>query len=211
MRVWIDPKETATDAWGTPDADSDGATPTATVVERALTTQYPIQYTDGAYLTPTAAGPDGRSWDRYARIQFNCAVDRAGTVKLTARGYRWGGDGPAMRFKSLLSREPEPTETVPFDTYERWLRFQRGDVTGFEPGDAYVDFEPTDGAVEERRKDHEWAALRWPIRLRLAELELVRNAPFARYRLRECDEWDAVRGTLRWKPTAFGDAEGHGD
>jgi len=41
----------------------------------------------------------------------------------------------------------------------------------------------------------------------LAELELVRNAPFARYRLQECGEGNAVRGTLRWKPTAVGDAE----
>lgn len=96
---------------------------------------------------------------------------------------------------------------MPFDTYERWLRFQRGEVTGFEDGDEYIHFEPTDGAVEEGRERREWERLGWAVQLRLAELELIRNASFARYRLQERDEWAAIRGTLRWKPTAFGDAE----
>ena len=113
-----------------------------------------------------------------------------------------------MRFKSPFSREAPPTETVPFETYERWLRFQHGEVTGVEDDDAYIQFEPTDGAIEDGRERREWTALRWAVRLRLAELELIRNAPFARYRLRERGEWDAVCGTLRWKPTAFGDAAG---
>jgi len=51
-----------------------------------------------------AASPDGRGQDRHARGQFNCAVDRAGTIKLT---YWWGGDEPAVRFKSPFSREAE--------------------------------------------------------------------------------------------------------
>ena len=210
MRVWVDPKETAAGAWGATDEDDAPATsPAVPVFERALSTRPPVQYADGAYLTPMTADPNERTdGDGYARIQFNCAVDRVGTIKLTARGYRWGGDEPDMRFKSLFSRAAEPTETVPFETYERWLRFQHGTVTGFEDGDAYIDFEPTDGAVEDGRERRAWTALRWAVRLRLAELELVRNAPFARYRLRERDEWDAVCGTLRWKPTAFGDAAG---
>jgi hypothetical protein len=208
MRVWVDPKETAANAWGVPDEDDASRAPVATVFERALSTRYPIQYTDGAFLTPMAAGPDGRAVEGYARIQFNCAVDSTGTIKLTARGYRWGGGEPDMRFKSLFSREAEPTETIPFDEYEQWLRFQHGEVANFEDGDAYIDFEPTDGTVEEGRERRAWAGLRWAVRLRLSELELVRNAPFARYRLQEREEWEAVRGTLRWKPTAFGGAEG---
>jgi hypothetical protein len=86
------------------------------------------------------ADSEGRNRDGYARTRFNCAVDRAGTIKLTARGYRWGGDDPAMRFKSLFTRAADPTETLPFGAYERWLRFQHGEVRGFEDGDAYIDF-----------------------------------------------------------------------
>lgn len=207
MKVWVDPKETAVDAWGGVDDEEMVAAPSpaASVIERAVSTRPPAQYTDGAYLTPASEGAD--STDGYARLQFNCAVDRAGTVRLTARGYRWGGAESDRRFKSLFTREADPTDTVPFDTYERWLRFQRGDVTNFENGDEYIHFEPTEGAIEEDREDREWERLRWAVRIRLAELELVRNAPFARYRLQERGEWEAIRGTLRWKPTAFGDAE----
>jgi hypothetical protein len=207
MKVWVDPKETAAGAWGdaAADAPEPSASPAAPVVERAHATRYPIQYADGAFLTPSTM--PGVESSGYARLQFNCAVDGAGTIKLTARGYRWGGDGPDVRFKSLLSREPEPTETLPIGTYERWHRSQDGIVSGFEAGDEYIDFEPEDGTTEEGRERREWGRLRWAVRLRLAELELIRNAAFARYRLRECDEWEAVRGTLRWKPTAFGDAE----
>lgn len=134
-------------------------------------------------------------------------MNRAGTLKLTARGYRWEGSADDMRFKSLFSRASDPTDTVPFDTYERWLRFQRGDVSDFEDGDEYIRFEPTAGAVAEERARREWDDLNWATRIGLAELDLVRNEPFARYRLQERDEWVAVSGTLRWKPTAFGDAE----
>lgn len=41
---------------------------------------------DGAYLIPTAGEADGDDRDDDARIQFNWAVNRAGAVKLTARG-----------------------------------------------------------------------------------------------------------------------------
>jgi hypothetical protein len=209
MKVWVDPKETAAGAWGGVDDDSAAAAaaPSAPVIERAVSTRAPVQYTDGAYLTPTAERAEGGERSEYARVQFNCAVDRTGLVKLTARGYRWGGEESDRRFKSLFTREADPTDTVPFDTYEQWLRFQRGDVTGFEEGDEYIHFESTEGAVEEGRRRREWESLRWAVRIRLAELELVRNAPFARYRLQERGEWTAVRDTLRWKPTAFGDAE----
>lgn len=81
---------------------------------------------------------------------------------------------------------------MPFGTYGRWLRFQHGAVTGFEDGGASIHFEPTERAVEDGRERREWTALRWAVRLRLAERGVTRNAPFARYRLRERDEWDAV-------------------
>jgi len=60
-----------------------------------------------------------------------------------------------MRFKSLFSRAADPTDAVPFDRDERWLRFQRGEVSGFEDGDEYRHFEPTAGAVEESRAPRE--------------------------------------------------------
>lgn len=42
---------------------------------------------------------------------------------------------------------------MPFGTCEWWLRFQRGEVTGFETGDAYIDFEATEGATQGLRVD----------------------------------------------------------
>jgi hypothetical protein len=77
-------------------------------------------------------------------------------------------------------------------------------VNGFANGDEY---EPTAGAVEEARARREWDDLDWATRIGIAELELVGNEPFAGYRLQERDEWVAVGEILRWKPTAFGDAE----
>jgi len=71
------------------DGDAPATSPAIPVFERALSTRYPVQYTDGTYLTPTTTDPNERNGGGdYARIQFNCAVDRAGTSKLTARGYR---------------------------------------------------------------------------------------------------------------------------
>lgn len=57
MRVRVDPKETAADAWGGVDDDSAAAAPSpiASVTERATAAQPPVLYTDGAYLTPMAA------------------------------------------------------------------------------------------------------------------------------------------------------------
>ena len=209
MKVWVDPKETAAGPWtGAADESSASASPASPVVERATRARYPLQYADGAFLTPsTTAELGGPNPGGYARVQFNCAVDGRGTVKLTARGYQWGGEEPDRRFKSLYTREAGPTDTVPFDTYERWRRSQRGVVDGFEEGNEYIDFDPSEGTIEEVRERCAWGTLWSAVRLRLAELELVRNTPFARYRLRELEKWAEIRGTLRWKPTAFGDAE----
>jgi hypothetical protein len=118
-----------------------------------------------------------------------------------------GGAEADRRFKSLFTRAADPTETVPFGTYDRWHRSQCGEVTGFETGDEYIQFDPTEGAIEEGRAGHEWESMSWGVRRRLAELELIRDAAFARYRLRELDSWDAVRNTLHWKPSAFGELE----
>jgi len=209
MKVWVDPKETTAEAWvgAAADDSSEPTSPAASVVERATRTRYPIQYTDGAFLTPAAAESGGLNAGGYARVQFNCAVDGRGTIKLTARGYQWGGDGPDRRFKALYTREADPTDTIPFGTYERWRRSQHGTVDGFEGGDEYVDFDPSEGTIEETREECPWETLWDAVRLRLVELELVRNTPFARYRLREHEKWAEIGGTLRWKPTAFGDAE----
>lgn len=208
MKVWVDPKETVGDQWGAPpeeQSDAEAPTPATPVMERAVTTRPPVQYRDGAFVTPTT---DDRpvSTDGYARLEFDCAVTGPGRIKLTARGYHWGSREGDRRFKSLYTRAADPTDTVPFDTYERWMRLQRGDVVGFDEGDEYIDFRPDEGAVEESRTRRDWESLWWSIRLRLAELELVRNPAFARYVLRERGEWETVRDTLRWKPTAFGDA-----
>jgi hypothetical protein len=121
IEIWGNPKETTAEAWVGAAADdpSETTSPAASVVERATRARCPIQYIDGAFLTPSAAAePGGPNVGGYARVQFNCAVDGRGIPKLTARGYQWGGDGPDRRFKAL-SREADPTDTIPFGTYER--------------------------------------------------------------------------------------------
>jgi hypothetical protein len=55
-----------------------------------------------------------------------------------------GGAEADRRFKSLFTRAADPTETVPFGTYDRWHRSQCGEVTGFETGDEYIQFDPTE-------------------------------------------------------------------
>ncbi|MFB6196561.1 MAG: hypothetical protein ABEI80_10350 [Haloplanus sp.] len=208
MKVWVDPKETSGDRWGvlSDERRASGApTPATPAIDRAVAATPPIQYADGAFVTPTVDEHPAVA-DGYARVEFNCAVTRPGRLKLVIRGYHWDGDGAGRRFKSLLSREAPPTDTLPFDTYDRWLRDQRGEVVGYEEGDEYIDFRPDGDSTKERRDQRDWETLWRSVRLRLVELELVRNAPFARYLLRERGRWDEFRGVLRWKPTAFGDA-----
>lgn len=52
-------------------------------------------------------------------------------------------------------------------------------------------------------KPVKWPAVPGPIQLRLAELELVRNPPLARYVLRDLGLWEAVDGSFRWDPASF--------
>ena len=78
MRVWVDPKETAAGAWGATDEDDAPATsPAVPVFERALSTRSPVQYADGAYLTPMTAGPNERTdGDGYSSV-WNCLYSQS--------------------------------------------------------------------------------------------------------------------------------------
>jgi len=69
MKVWIDPEETAVDAWSGVNDEEMAAAPSlaASVMERAVSTRPPAQYTDGAYLTPASEGADGTERGGYAR------------------------------------------------------------------------------------------------------------------------------------------------
>lgn len=56
---------------------------------------------DGAHLTPTAAGRGGRARAIDARIRFDRAVERAGTIEPAARGCRRDDGGRGRRVHRL--------------------------------------------------------------------------------------------------------------
>lgn len=101
----------------------------------------------------------------------------------------------------------DPTATVPFATYERWGRSQRGVVSGFEEGDAYIDFEPIEGTSrrdangENGPRCGETSAFGSP---NSNSFGTPRSPAIAS----KNSGSERIRGTLRWKPTAFGEADG---
>jgi hypothetical protein len=194
---WVDPHETDPERW----AGDTGARQSCTsVYERALATESPFERTDKLVLR----GPSvteafrTRGYDR-VRVDYHLAVERDGRVKLLAHGHLWGGDEPHQRFRAQYRREGEPTETVPFDEYLTWMRYQFGTI---EVEDGRLSFEAENGR-EERTRRLDWDDLFASDRLRLAELELVRNPALARYALREREQWRPVADALRYNPDAF--------
>lgn len=213
MSVWLDPREAAPSLWQgkrrgeTPDRSVADAESMAPTTERAHRTATPFRYRETVRVggaLESEAGP--RDYDR-AAIHFDGGVTEAGQVKLVAFGYLWDGLLPDQRFRAQYRREAPPTDTVPFDAYTVWRRYQYGEVTGA-PGD--VELVPDCPVRTLDSKPVKWTAIPGPIRLRLAELELVRNPPLARYVLRELGVWGAVDGYFRWDPRAFASRETSG-
>ena len=194
---WVDPHETDPEQWAG-DAATDRSS--ASVYERALDTGRPFERTDKLVLQGSSVAEEFRTrgYER-ARIDYHLAVESDGRVKLLARGHLWGGDEPHQRFRAQYRREGEPTDTVPFDEYLTWTRYQYGtiDVEG-----GRLTFE-AESDRQERMRRLDWADLYAPDRLRLAELELVRNPALARYVLRDRGDWRDVADALRYNPEAF--------
>lgn len=195
---WVDPTETDPATWGGSDAAT--AEPCTSVYERALSTPTPYERTDRLVLQGPSVTAEFRTreYDR-VRVDYHLAVETSGRVKLLARGHLWGGGEPHQRFRAQYRRESEPTDTVPFDEYLAWTRFQFGTI---HVDEGTLTFEPATEHEETMRR-LDWTELYAPDRLRLAELELVRNPGLARYVLRDRDEWRAVEDALRYNPEAF--------
>jgi len=173
------------------------------VLERAHETQIPYQYESEELLKGDHVAEMFRTRG-YTRVRviYNCGVESNSRIKLFTRGHFWGGDDEHQRFQAQYRREPRPTETIPFDTYEVWMRYQYGTIERDSAGNVvFVSDADQDGETL-RRLD--WPELYPPVKRRLAELELVRNPAFARYRLLEREEWDEFERSFRYDPIVFG-------
>lgn len=197
---WIDPHETDAAAWT---GGSEGRErELRTVCERAIQTPVPYQRSYHVHLHGAAVSTEfnSRAYDN-AHLECTIAVEDSTRVKLLTKGHLWGDGEEHQRFRAQYRREPDPTDTVPFGEYSTWVRYQFGTVSRGDDGAVHFEIDPR-GTHEETRV-LAWENLFEIDQLRLAEGELVRNPPFARYVLRERDDWDAVRDALRYDPDAF--------
>lgn len=202
MARWVDPDETDPATWrgqavGDP---ARGGQDCLSVVERARRTPLPYQYEEDVHHTEGVAAQFQTRAYTDARVIYNSGIDVQRRIKLLTRGILWGGSETNQRFKAQYRRAGPPTDSVPFEEYTVWSRFQYGAIQQVDDG---VTFVPDDSEAEEQMRTLGWAELYEPVRRRLVELELVRNPAFARYRLRELDEWDEFRTQLRYDTSAF--------
>lgn len=202
--VWIDPHESDASAWaGTADPPPEPIAPT---MERAHDAGPRVSYQDAVSLGPEELSDEfPASGYRHAYFQFDLDLRFDTTIRLLSRGYVWDGSEPDQRFRVLYRRPASPTRTVPCGQYAVWTRFQYGCVTGVHRED--VSFSGRDEPEDEKRLVS-WSELQEPIRVRLAELELARNPPFAKYRLEAIEAWADMDAAIRWRPHAFGERPG---
>jgi hypothetical protein len=202
MDRWVDPDEADPAQWrGTgPYDDLRRGAETVSVLERASQTPLPYQYEIESHHTAGVAEQFRSGEYQHARIVYNSGVDTKRRIKLLARGVLWGGDETHERFQAQYRRPPPPTESVPFGEYTVWTRRQYGTIE--RTGDGLT-FTASEASPDESLRDRDWATLSDPVRERLAELELVRNPAFARYRLSELEEWTAYRTRFQYDPDVF--------
>lgn len=198
MTPWIDPDETARETWT---GESDRNRGSRSVYERAHATTLPYERREDF----TVAGPDVAAEFRsseydHAKLHYHIGVDANGRVKLLSKGHLWGNEETHRRFRIQYRRAAEPTDTLPFEEYTAWMRFQTGTVSR-ERGE--IQFDPDRTQTEERTLTLEWPEMYSSDQIRVAEAELVRNPPLARYALLTLGLWEAVRDTLRYNPDAF--------
>lgn len=199
-----DPADRDPKAWRGAERFEDIRTGAATrsVLERAHGTAVPYQDEDDELLTDERLFEEFRSREyTRVRVHYNCGVEANGRIKLFTQGHFWGGDDEHQRFKAQYRRAPPPTETVPFDTYEVWMRFQYGTVERVDGGT--VEFRPDTERTGEELRELPYEELYTPVQQRLVELELVRNPPLARHVLMEQDRWEDDAAWLRYDPDAF--------
>lgn len=192
------------EAWGGSSGPERRGDEVRTVPERAVETAAPYRRRGAVSPSGPALAEQFRSREyRYASLEYDATLLSRGGLKLLVKGTLWGSDDRDQRYRVLHRRDPEPTESVPFDEYRTWVRYQYGDVAdGATPDDGVPPFAPETEATDDSMT-LSWSEL-FPLHRRLLiELELARNPAFAEYRLRELDEWDDARDRLKWDREAF--------
>ena len=202
MGQWVNPDETDPRTWRGegPHASVRHGEETLGVLERAAKTGLPYQHEEDVHHSEGVAELFRTRAYTNARVVYNCGVDTNRRIKLLTRGLLWGGEDRDQRFQAQYRRPPAPQDTVPFAEYTVWTRYQFGAITRTDAG---VTFRADDSGPEERLRELSWADLYEPVRKRIAELELVRNPTFAKYRLEELGEWDEYRAGFAYDTDAF--------
>ena len=197
---WIDPDETDPETWtGEPERRSE----VRSVYERAHATSLPYERTENVNLAGDDVADEFRTmaYDR-VKLHYNIGVDVEGRVKVLTKGHLWGDEETHQRFRIQYRRPAEPTTIRPFEEYSIWVRYQSGTVRR-EGEQETLTFEPDPTQTEEKTRTIEWPEMYSIDQLRIAEAELVRNPPLARYALRTLELWDDLCDTLRYNPDAF--------
>lgn len=198
MAPWIDPDETDPRTWT---GESQTRDDIRTVYERAHATSLPYERRESL----TLSGPDvadefrTREYDK-VKLRYNIGVDTQGRVKLLSKGHLWGTEETHQRFRIQYRRPAEPTTVPPFEEYSTWLRYRSGTVHREE---GTISFEPDPEQTEEQTHTLGWKEMYSTDQLRIAEAELVRNPPLARYVLGQRGLWDDICDALRYNPAAF--------
>jgi hypothetical protein len=196
---WIDPNETDRERWT---GESETGSTQRSVYERVHETTLPYERAESL----TLSGPDvadefeTKAYDR-VKLQYNIGVDVKGRVKLLSKGHLWGAEERHQRFRVQYRRPPEPTAVEPFEEYSAWMRYRQGTVER-EP-DGTLSFDSNPAQTEEQTLSLAWPEMYSTDQIRIAEAELVRNPPLARYALKSLDLWADVRDVFRYSPDAF--------
>ncbi|MFB6223374.1 MAG: hypothetical protein ABEH86_06845 [Haloarcula sp.] len=201
MERWVDPDETDPEQWrGTQHGDLRRGSETVSVFKRAIQTPLPYQYEVDIHHTDGVSDQFETHEYEHARVIYNSGVDTKRRLKLLARGVFWGGDETHQRFQAQYRRSPPPTDSVPFQEYTVWSRYRYGTIKRTDDG---MTFHENGDGPEESLRTLDWDKLFNPVKERIAELELIRNPPFAKYRLEEIGEWEAYRTRFRYDTDVF--------
>jgi len=195
---WIDPDETDPETWT---GESQTRDDVRTVYERAHATTLPYERRESLMLSGPDVADEFRTmaYDR-VKLHYRVGVDSDGRIKLLSKGHLWGAEETHQRFRIQYRRPAEPTTVPPFEEYSAWVRYQTGTVH-HEAGT--MSFEPDPAQTEEQTRTLEWQEMYSTDQLRIAEAELVRNPPLARYALGQQGLWNDICDTLRYNPEAF--------
>ena len=205
MCAWIDPKESG-EGWGKRDASDPIPAEVEPTRERAAAVDLPYQFKEHRGYQGTLSGitVEGETYTS-GDLKVNAGVTGDRKLKLHVRGVIWNEDpdstASALRFKVQVVRSPPVTDTVRYGTYEVWERHQFGDVSVDEV--TGPSFTPEAGTSGTSREAKDFEDLMEPTKLLVSELELVRNTPFAAYRLEENGDWEEYGAVFRWKGNAF--------